>query len=107
MGARIHLLLTTPPADARTVPPEQALYSMGVGTIDAATQHRHPDVVQPPTRIVTVAPADAVDWRDVGFGAGGALGAVLVAAVAVSLSMRTRRGIIDPSNRLGNGWIRA
>jgi hypothetical protein len=41
---------------------------------------RYPEDCRVPTRIVAVARADGFDWRDAGIGAGGAVGAVLVAA---------------------------
>jgi hypothetical protein len=59
--------------------------------LDAATRHHHPDVVPGPTRIVAVAPAQGFDWGDAGIGAGGALGAVLVAGGSALLLKRRAR----------------
>lgn len=82
--------IAVPVARARHAPPETQLGTTTAGYIDAATRHHHPDVVQPPTRIVTVAQAGGFDWGDAGIGAGGALGAVLLAGGSVLLLKRNR-----------------
>jgi hypothetical protein len=80
--------ITAPPAQARHAPQEPVVTS---ATPDAATRHHHPDVVQQPTRIVTVAQADSFDWGDAGIGASGALGAVLLASGSVLLLRRNHQ----------------
>jgi hypothetical protein len=52
---------------------------------------RYPEDCQVPTRIVAVARADGFDWGDAGIGAGGALGAVLVATGVGALLRRPQR----------------
>jgi hypothetical protein len=71
--------IAVPAAVARHAPAEAQLSTTTADYLDAATRHHHPDVVQPPARIV-VAQAAGFDWGDAGIGAGGALGAVLLAA---------------------------
>ena len=65
--------------------------------VDPATRHHHPDLVQPPTRIVTVEQAGAFDWADAGIGAAGGLGAALVAASSAVLLTRRRRATVGPA----------
>jgi hypothetical protein len=92
------VLTATPAAEGRAVPAKQRPDNAPAAAVDAATRHHHPDVIQPPTRIVTVAARDTFDWRDAGVGAGGALGAVLLAAGSVSIFARTRHGTVSPSS---------
>jgi hypothetical protein len=82
--------ITAPMAQARHAPAEVKLGTTTAGYVDAATRHHHPDVVQPPTRIVAVARAGDFDWGDAGIGAGGALGVVLLAGGSALLLKRNR-----------------
>ena len=94
--------IAAPPAEARHTAPEPQLGTSPPMVVDAATRHHHPDVVQPPTRIITVPTADSFDWIDAGIGAGGALGAVLLAAGSALVFTRSRRGAVSPSSRLSS-----
>jgi len=69
---------------------------------DPATRHHHPDVAQPPTRIVTVEQTRGFDWGDAGIGAAGALGATMLVGGSAVLLARNRRGTVsDPAGDLG------
>jgi hypothetical protein len=80
--------IVAPAAQAHHAPAEANPSISPVGRNEAAMRHHHPDVVQPPTRVVTVAQADGFDWGDAGIGAGGALGAVLLVGGSVLLLKR-------------------
>jgi hypothetical protein len=82
-------------ATAEPMPPDTP-----VGAVNAATRHHHPDVVQPPTRILTVTAADRFDWGDAGIGASGTLGALLIAAGSAFVFTRSRGRTPSPSGRL-------
>jgi hypothetical protein len=83
--------MSAPAAEARHAPAEAGLGTTPSGPIDAATRHHHPDVVQPPTRIIAVARANGFDWGDAGIGAGAALGAVLFGCGSALLLKRNDR----------------
>jgi hypothetical protein len=92
--------IAAPPAEARHAPPEPQL-----GTpppiVAAATRHHHPDIVQPPTRIVTIPKADSFDWFDAGIGASGTLGATLLIGGSALLLKRNKRRAISTHRRTG------
>jgi hypothetical protein len=86
--------IAAPMAEARHAPAEAELSTSPSGPVDAATRHHHPDVAQPLTRVIAVTRAGGFDWADAGIGAGGALGAVLLAGGSVLLVKRTHRRAI-------------
>jgi hypothetical protein len=85
--------IAAPAAQARHAPARAELGTSPLGDVDGATRHHHPDVVQPPTRIVTVPRADSFDWSAAGIGAAGALGAALVIGGSTLLLRRNKRAI--------------
>jgi hypothetical protein len=85
---------TAAPAQAMHAPAAPRPATSSAARVDAATRHHHPDVAQSPTRIVAVAPAQSFDWGDAGIGAGGALGAVLLAGGSALLVKRNHRQTI-------------
>jgi hypothetical protein len=93
--------IAAPAAEARHAPPEPQLGTSPPMVVDAATRHHHPDVVQPPTRIVTVPRADSFDWIDAGIGASGTLGAALLIGGSVVLLKRNKRRAISAHRRRG------
>jgi hypothetical protein len=93
--------IAAPAAEARHAPPEPQLGTSPPMVVDAATRHHHPDVVQPPTRIVTVLKADSFDWNDAGIGASGTLGAVLLIGGSALLLKRSKRGATSTRRRRG------
>ena len=82
--------IASPTAQARHAPADPVTNYATTAQIDAATRHHHPDVVQPPTRIVSVVHTNGFDWGDAGIGAAGALGASLVAGGYVLLRKRSK-----------------
>lgn len=86
-------VIAAPAAEARHAPAEPQLGTSPDRVVVAATRHHHPDVVQPPTRIVTVPRADSFDWSAAGIGATGALGAALLICGSALLLRRNKRAI--------------
>ena len=100
-GLVLTLAVTAAPgAEGRASTAEPRPTDTPIGAVDAATRHHHPDVVQPPTRILTVTAADRFDWGDAGIGASGTLGAVLIAAGSALVLTRSRGRTAGPSSRL-------
>jgi hypothetical protein len=101
----VALVLTAvvaPSAQAMHAPTEVGNNSSRTFGNDAAARHHHPDVLQPPTRIVAVAGSDSFDWGDAGIGAVGALGATMLVGGSAVLLARDRRGTVsDPAGDLG------
>ena len=93
--------IAAPAAEARHAPPEPQLSTSPPTVVDAATRHHHPDVVQPPTRIVTVAKADSFDWIDAGIGASAMLGAALLTGGSALLLKRNKQRAISTHRRRG------
>ena len=93
--------IAAPAAEARHAPPEPQLGTSPPMVVDAATRHHHPDVVQPPTRIITVPKADSFDWIDAGIGASGALGVALLTGGSALLLKRNKRRAISTHRRRG------
>jgi hypothetical protein len=83
--------IAAPAAQAGHAPAEANTSTSPVGRVDAAMRRHHPDVVQPPTRVITVAQSDGFDWGDAGIGASGALGAVLLVGGSALLLKRERK----------------
>jgi hypothetical protein len=81
-----------------TPAPEADAGASSTTALDAITRHHHPDVAEPPVRVLTVAPANGFDWDDAGIGAGGALGAALVVGGVTLLLTRNRRGTIGATS---------
>jgi hypothetical protein len=98
------LSLTVPSvADARHGSTEATPATVVTASIDAATRHHHPDVVHPPTRIVTVVSAHRFNWGDAGIGAAAMLGAALAIGGTAALLTRNRRTTISsPSRSVGS-----
>lgn len=86
--------IAAPVAQARHAPAEAQFGISTTTPVDAITRHNHPDVIQPPTRIVAVAPAGGFDWGDAGIGAGAAVGAALFATGSALLIKRANRRAI-------------
>jgi hypothetical protein len=79
-------------AQARHAQSESAVATPPLSSVDAALRHHHPEVSQPPTRIVAVPSAEGFDWADAGIGAGVAsVTLVLTAGLAVVVTRRSRR----------------
>jgi hypothetical protein len=78
---------------AIVLPSAQAQAQVGTdgGGEAAATRHHHPDVAQPPTRIVAITQPGGFDWGDAGIGAGSLLGAVLLIGGATLMLRRSKR----------------
>lgn len=100
LGSRCSLVLAlassvATPAQAMHAPARAATGTSPVPGTSAATRHHHPDVVQPPTRIVVVPAAESFDWIDAGIGASSALGAVLLLGGSVLLLSRSRRETVS------------
>jgi hypothetical protein len=87
------------PTQAMHAPAEAATGTSPVPGISAATRHHHPDVVQPPTRIVLVSRADSFDRTDAAIGASAALGAALLVGGSALLLTRNRRGMVSARSR--------
>ena len=92
----IAVMAAVPTAQAKRLedtPSRPAQAPTRLSTVGPPICHRarYPDDCRLPTRIVAVARADGFDWRDAGIGAGGALGAVLVAGGFGALLRRPRR----------------
>ena len=100
----VALMLTAvvaPSAQAMHAPAEVDTSTSGKFGTDAATRHHHPHVLQPATRIVTVARSKSFDWGDAGIGAAGALGATMLVGGSAVLLARNRRGTVsDPAGDL-------
>ena len=86
------VLVAVPTAQAKRLEdnPSRPVQHAAVGP-PICHRARYPDDCRLPTRIVAVARADGFDWSDAGIGAGGALGAVSVAAGFGALIRRPRR----------------
>jgi hypothetical protein len=91
LAALVLAAVVAPSAQAMHAPAEVGTSTSGTVGIDAATRHHHPDVLQPATRIVTVAGSDSFDWGDAGIGAAGTLGVVLLAGGSAILLARDSR----------------
>ena len=89
--ALVLAVVVTPSAQAMHAPAEVSTNSSGTFGNDAAARHHHPDVLQPPTRIVTVTGSNSFDWADAGIGAAGTLGVVLLAGGSAILFTRDSR----------------
>jgi hypothetical protein len=92
----IGVLAAVPTAQAKRLedtPSRPAQAPTRLSTVGPPICHRarYPEDCQVPTRIVAVARADGFDWGDAGIGAGGALGAVLVATGVGALLRRPHR----------------
>jgi hypothetical protein len=93
--------IAAPAAEARHAPPEPQLGTSPPMVVDAATRHHHPDVVQPPTRIVTISKADSFDWIDASIGASGTFGVALLVGGSALLLRRNKRGATSTHRRRG------
>jgi|SRR5215831_18756526 len=82
--------IAAPAAQARHAPADRVPTTSHSAQVDASTQHHHPDVAQPSTRIIAVTRADRFDWGDAGIGAAGAIGAALLVGGSALLLRRNK-----------------
>jgi hypothetical protein len=86
-------------AGARHASAQAAISKSTAPDENAATRHHHPDVVQPPTRVVVVPATAGFDWTAAGIGASGAVGAVLLASGSALLLTRHKRRTVPTEQR--------